>query len=128
KSLNTKMQNQTTMNTKTQIISNDRPTGLIISSLLKTMLLCVTLGAAAFHFATSASAVTACDRQNMATQIRDNTRITLNMYHDSGVQDGAYARLNIIDTANGGQAQRSAYGTAPGGTTWLDPRLLNCMI
>ncbi|MDQ6631935.1 MAG: hypothetical protein M3Y82_09285 [Verrucomicrobiota bacterium] len=41
--------------------------------------------------------------------------------------DNANARQTIVDTANGGQAQRSAYGTAPGGTTWLDPRLLDAM-
>ncbi len=75
-----------------------------------------------------ALAVDARDRQNLAIQIRDNSRITLNTSHPSGVQDAAYARLNIIDTANGGQAMRSNYGTAPGGSTWLDPRLLDCMV
>jgi hypothetical protein len=100
----------------------------ITSSLMKTTLLSVALALATFHFAMPALAADACDRQNLAIQIRDNSRITLNMGHPSGVQDAAYARLNIIDTANGGQAMRSNYGTAPGGSTWLDPRMLDCMV
>ena len=115
------------MNTKTHIFPIDW-SQRITSSLWRKALLLAGVSLTTLHFTTSALAVNACDRQNLAIRIRDNTRITLNMSHPSGVQDGAYARLNIIDTANGGQARRSAYGTAPGGTTWLDPRMLDCMI
>ncbi|MGI8966384.1 MAG: hypothetical protein ACR2H1_09915 [Limisphaerales bacterium] len=83
--------------------------------------------AATFPFANSASAVNACDRQPIAARIRDNGRISLATTHSSGVSDSANARQTIVDTANGGQAWRSAYGTAPGGTVWLDPRMLDCM-
>src|SRR5262245_15098651 len=75
----------------------------------------------------TARAVDACDRQELAEKIRDNSRIYLATTHPSGVVDNANARQTIVDTANGGQAKRSAYGTAPGGTVWLDPRMLDCM-
>lgn len=74
-----------------------------------------------------ASAATAADRQCIAIRVGDNGKITLNSSHPSGVIDGAYPRLNIQDTANGGQAKRSSYGTAPGGSTWLSPNMLNAM-
>ena len=83
---------------------------------------------AAWVFTAPPAAGDACYRQNLAIQIRDNSRITLNMSHPSGVNDNAFARLNIIDTANGGMAQCSCYLTAPCRPTWLDPRMLNCMI
>src|SRR4051794_31360081 len=81
----------------------------------------------ALHFAAPLHALDACDRQELAEKIRDNSRIYLATTHPSGVVDSANARQNILDTANGNQARRSNYGTAPGGTVWLDPRLLNCM-
>src|SRR5688572_4346208 len=84
-------------------------------------------GAILLQFAQTASAVSAADRQCLAVDIRDNNRIYLSTTHPSGVVDNANARQNIVDTANGQQAKRSSYGTAPGGTTWLDPRLLDCM-
>ncbi len=74
-----------------------------------------------------AFALDACDRQELAEKIRDNSRIYLSPTHPSGVVDSANARQTIVDTANGQQAKRSAYGNAPGGTTWLDPRMLNAM-
>lgn len=45
-----------------------------------------------------------------------------------GVGDGATARDNIKDVAAGRGAKRSSYGTAPGGTTSLDPRMLQAML
>jgi zinc D-Ala-D-Ala carboxypeptidase len=48
--------------------------------------------------------------------------------HESGVQDGATARQNIVDTAAGQEASRSDYGTAPGGAVWLDSRMLSGML
>jgi hypothetical protein len=84
--------------------------------------------AAAFCLLTdSAHAVDASDRQCLGIAIRDNTKITLNSFHPSGVIDDAYPSSNIRDTANGGQAKRSSYGTAPGGYVWLSPRMLECM-
>ncbi|MGI8966979.1 MAG: peptidoglycan-binding domain-containing protein, partial [Limisphaerales bacterium] len=77
--------------------------------------------------ATPVRAADACDRQELAEKIRDNSRIYLATTHTSGVIDSANARQTIVDTANGNQAKRSAYGTAPGGSVWLDPRMLDCM-
>ena len=37
-------------------------------------------------------------------------------------------RQNIVDTAAGGRARRSSYGTAPGGTIALDLRLLKSLV
>lgn len=45
-----------------------------------------------------------------------------------GVGDGATARDNMKDVAAGKPAKRSSYGTAPGGTTTLEPRMLQAMI
>jgi hypothetical protein len=67
-------------------------------------------------------------RAQLAATIRDSARISLWTRHDSGMIDSAYARTNIVDTANGGQARRSSYGNAPGGSVWLDTRLLSGMI
>jgi hypothetical protein len=89
--------------------------------------------APAFTTLSGPLSVTACDRQTLAIQILDNSAIYLPTTHlVSGVVDNANPHQNIVDTANGGQAMRSSYtdsdGTAPGGSTWLDPRLLECMI
>ena len=67
-------------------------------------------------------------RAQLATTIRDSSRIGLATYHTSGVSDSATARQNIVDTANGGAARRSSYQNAPGGSVYLDTRLLNGMI
>jgi chitosanase len=72
--------------------------------------------AAAFAAAGSAAA--------LAQNILQNPRISLATGHVSGVQDQATAKHNIHDTAAGGQAQRSAYGIAPGGSVPLDIRML----
>ena len=87
----------------------------------------ILLGATCLLCAESASAATAANRQCLAVSIRDSSKIHLDTTHSSGVSDNANARRTIVDTANGNQAQRSSYGTAPGGTTWLDPRTLDCM-
>lgn len=84
-------------------------------------------GVACLPYADHGSAATAADRQCLAVAIRDNSRIYLSTTHPSGVVDNANARRNIVDTANGNKAQRSSYGTAPGGSVWLDPRMLDCM-
>ena len=78
-------------------------------------------------FTTSVSAATAANRQCLAVSIRDSSRIYLATTHSSGVFDSANARQTILDTAKGLQAKRSSYGTAPGGSVWLDPRMLDCM-
>jgi hypothetical protein len=87
----------------------------------------ITASTACLALINSADAQTAANRQCLAVDIRDNNRIYLSTTHPSGVVDNANARQNVLDTANGGQAKRSSYGTAPGGSTWLDPRLLSCM-
>jgi hypothetical protein len=67
-------------------------------------------------------------RAELAAQVRDSKRITLATTHVSGEVDQASARQNILDTAAGKPARRSAYGTAPGGTVELDARLLKGLL
>ncbi len=64
-------------------------------------------------------------RQASAQQILVNTRINLLSVNPSGVVDGADARSNIRDTANGLAAKRSCYGTAPCGRVYLSNTMLN---
>jgi hypothetical protein len=85
------------------------------------------LGAAALA-AAAPVAVAAATAQDLANQVLNNPRITLARVHVSGVVDGADAHSNIVDTAQGRQAKRSAYGTAPGGSVGLDPRMLQGML
>ena len=71
-----------------------------------------------------AGKIAAATAQDLANQVLNNPRITLARVHVSGVVDGADAHSNIVDTAQGRQARRSGYGTAPGGTVGLDTRML----
>lgn len=64
----------------------------------------------------------------LAARILSHGGIKLADAHVSGIDDRATARRNIEDTAAGGAARRSAYGTAPGGTVALDTRLLNGLL
>lgn len=61
---------------------------------------------------------------SLAQQILASPRISLATAHASGVPDQATARQNIVDTAAGRQANRSAYSGAPGGTVSLDVGML----
>lgn len=61
---------------------------------------------------------------DIARDILRNDRITLATVHVSSGPDGATARQNIVDVANGRQARRSCYGGAPCGSTPLDLRML----
>jgi zinc D-Ala-D-Ala carboxypeptidase len=81
------------------------------------------LGAAVLAGATP-TAVAAATAQDLANQILHTPAVTLATIHQSHAVDGADPHSNIIDTSNGGQAKRSHYGTAPGGTIALDPRML----
>lgn len=60
-----------------------------------------------------------------ARQILAHPNVTLATTHSSGRVDAANARQNLLDTAAGGAAQRSAYGNAPGGTVALHAHLLD---
>ncbi|WP_275791445.1 chitosanase [Pararhizobium gei] len=64
----------------------------------------------------------------LAEKILNNPNIRLASAHVSGVDDNATAHQNIVDTANGLSASRSSYGTAPGGTVALDPRMLQGLL
>ncbi len=67
-------------------------------------------------------------RTEMARQIRDLSAvglIELLPRQVSGRDDGADARSNIFDSAEGKRAKRSSYGRAPGGSVALDTRLLS---
>ncbi len=68
------------------------------------------------------------DRASLAQQILGSSKISLYTIQVSGVNDGADARSNIRDTATGGAARRSSYGTAPGGWVYLDSRMLRGML
>jgi zinc D-Ala-D-Ala carboxypeptidase len=65
----------------------------------------------------------------IAARIRSNSRITLWPYSpvSSGSSDGADARSNMTDTANGLSAKRSCYGNAPCGTVSLSAAMLSGM-
>lgn len=77
---------------------------------------------------TSSNPPASGDRAGLARQVQGNGRISLYPIQVSGVNDGADARSNIRDTANGGAARRSSYGNAPGGWTYLDARMLRGML
>jgi chitosanase len=79
------------------------------------------------HFAAHAAAAPG-DVATLAQRILASPKISLATAHASGVDDQATARQNIVDTAAGGRARRSSYGTAPGGTVTLDPRLLRGLL
>ncbi len=66
--------------------------------------------------------------RQLATQILGNSHITLATAHASGVVDQANAKANIQSVASGNEANLSKYGRAQGGTTELDPRLLQTML
>ena len=67
-------------------------------------------------------------RAKLAAEILKNRYITLATTHFSGVPDNANARQNIPDTAAGGNAHRSHYGTAPAGTVALQQQMLKGML
>jgi hypothetical protein len=61
----------------------------------------------------------------LAKQILNTPQIVLDTTLPSGMPpDGADAYANMTETAAGKPATRSSYGTAPGGSTALDPRML----
>lgn len=63
--------------------------------------------------------------QELARQILDkSSKVQLAGNHSSGNNDNATARQNIVDTAEGRQAQRSSYGCAPGQTVALNTKML----
>ncbi len=63
-----------------------------------------------------------CSRLGIA--LVTDGRTTFDSRHLSGVADQATALQNIHDTAAGLPARRSGYGGAPGGTVYLDKRML----
>jgi chitosanase len=74
------------------------------------------------------SAAITADAASLATTILNSPRIKLATVHSSGIADQANARQNIADTAAGGRARRSNYGTAPGGTVMLSQKMLAGMV
>ena len=67
-------------------------------------------------------------RAQLADQILKNKKIALAKIHPSGVVDSAFAHQNMCDTRLGHTAKRSHYGTAPGGSVFLQEKLLYAMI
>ncbi len=70
----------------------------------------------------------ASTRAELADQIINHPNISLARRHPSGVVDDAFAYNNIVDTAAGNRAIRSNYGNAPGGSVYLDERLLRGLL
>jgi peptidoglycan hydrolase-like protein with peptidoglycan-binding domain len=72
----------------------------------------------------------AASRVRLAQQILNHPQITLWAYSptDSSSSDGADALSNIRDTAAGRAAKRSSYGNAPGGSVYLDTRMLDGLL
>lgn len=68
------------------------------------------------------------ERSDLAYKILNNPRITLARIHPSGVRDNAFAYNNIVDTYNGNAAQRSHYQNAPGGSVFLDAKMLRVIL
>ncbi len=66
--------------------------------------------------------------RDLAIRIQQKPRITLATVHASGVRDNANARQNIADLAAGLGSARSSYGTAPGGRTTVDSRVLKALL
>lgn len=66
--------------------------------------------------------------QQLASQILNNSKITLATAHASGVSDNATAKQNITDTSNGQQAKTSTYGDAKGASVSLSPAMLQGLL
>jgi hypothetical protein len=72
-------------------------------------------------------------RAKLANVISKKTTISLATAHASGKLDNAYAKTNIIDTANGKAASRSSYtdpktgNIGPGGSIYLNVKMLNAL-
>jgi hypothetical protein len=69
-------------------------------------------------------------RVELAERVLNLGKISL-FYHspiDSSGTDGADTRSNMRDTADSKAAKRSNYDNAPGGSVYLDTRLLNSML
>jgi len=64
----------------------------------------------------------------LAKRVLNHPNIELYRKQVSGVVDKASAYHNISSTANGYSARRSTYGTAPGGYTKLDRKMLETML
>jgi len=79
-------------------------------------------------FAAEDATAAASTRASLARQILSSNRISLATFHSSGVVDNANARQNIVDTARGGRAHRSCYGTAPCGSVYLNVPMLRGML
>jgi zinc D-Ala-D-Ala carboxypeptidase len=99
-------------------------------SLLLTAILAASLLGPAPTFAAQDADATdaATTRASLARTILRSQRISLATFHPSGVVDNAHARQNIVDTARGGRAHRSCYGTAPCGSVYLDVDVLRGML
>ena len=97
-------------------------------SFLVGALLTVSLLGPAPALAAEPDTAAASTRASLAATVLRSNRISLATFHSSGVRDNATARDNIVDTAHGGRAHRSAYGTAPGGSVYLSVAMLRGML
>ncbi|MDX8501924.1 murein L,D-transpeptidase catalytic domain family protein [Mesorhizobium sp. VK4C] len=80
------------------------------------------------HAARGEEAIASNTTVQLAQSILDSSRIVLARIHPSGRLDSATAYRNIVDTAAGRAANRSSYGTAPGGTVHLVSSMLQGLV
>ena len=66
-------------------------------------------------------------RERLAKALLSHPNIEFANYHVSGRRDNATALDNIRQTSQGLAAARSSYGRAPGGYTYLDPKMLKAL-
>jgi len=64
-----------------------------------------------------------CPGKEIWSKVLSSNEITLNSFHPSGVVDNADPLSEVQAAAKGREAKRSSYGTAPGGTVCLLPRM-----
>ena len=68
------------------------------------------------------------ERERLANELLAHPRVTCLDYHVSGRRDQATAQHNLEQAARGGAVRRSSYGTAPGGWTMLDVKMLRGLL
>jgi hypothetical protein len=69
-----------------------------------------------------------CPGKSKWSAVLSSSGITLNNFHPSGVRDNADPKKQVEAAAQGHEAERSSYGTAPGGSTCLSTRLADFLL
>ena len=69
-----------------------------------------------------------CPGKSKWAAVLSSSGITLNNFHPSGVRDNADPKKQVEAAAQGHEAERSSYGTAPGGSTCLSTRVADFLL